>query len=74
MLDEKAATEIPKVPLSNDSIKRRIDDMATDVECQLISKIQNANGFSLQLDESIDITNKAQLLCYVRYLREENFE
>ena len=31
MLDEKAATEIQKVPLSNDSIKRRIDDMATDV-------------------------------------------
>ena len=74
VLDEKAAIEIQKVPLSNDSIKRRIDDMAVDVERQLILKIQKADGYSLQLDESVDITNKAQLLCYVRYMGDKNFE
>ena len=74
VLDEKAAVEIQKVPLSNDSIKRRIDDMAVDVERQLILKIQKADGYYLQLDESVDITNKAQLICYVRYMGDKNFE
>ncbi|KAI6653927.1 Zinc finger BED domain-containing protein 5-like [Oopsacas minuta] len=73
-LDEKAAIEIQIVPLSKDSIQRRIDDMTIDVERQPILKRQKADGYFLELDESVDITTKTQLLCYVRYMSDKNFE
>ncbi|XP_064116658.1 zinc finger BED domain-containing protein 5-like [Macrobrachium nipponense] len=55
------------IPLSNSSVSRRIDEMAADVENQLISKLQ-VNDFSLQLDESTLPDNSALLMAFVRFL------
>ncbi|XP_064120707.1 zinc finger MYM-type protein 6-like [Macrobrachium nipponense] len=55
------------IPLSNSSVSRRIDEMASDVENQLISKLQ-VNDFSLQLDESTLPDNSALLMAFVRFL------
>ena len=55
------------IPLSNSSVSRRIDEMAADVENQLVSKLQ-VNDFSLQLDESTLPDNSALLMAFVRFL------
>ena len=67
MLGESAAKTVAQVPLSNDTISRRIDELAEDMEEQLIQQIKLAKYFSLQLDESTDVANLAILIVYVRF-------
>ena len=50
------------IPLSNDTVERRISDMAEDTETQLIEKIKKSKLFALQLDESTDIQKNSILL------------
>jgi hypothetical protein len=50
MLGEKAAKKIDLVPLSNNTVSRRINDLANDVESELL-KIITSNYFAIQLDE-----------------------
>uniref|UniRef100_A0A3B3H5E5 DUF4371 domain-containing protein n=1 Tax=Oryzias latipes TaxID=8090 RepID=A0A3B3H5E5_ORYLA len=49
----KAGDEINRIPLSNDT---------------LVTRLRKSQFFSLQLDESIDLGNEANLLCFVRYI------
>uniref|UniRef100_A0A3P9KG16 BED-type domain-containing protein n=1 Tax=Oryzias latipes TaxID=8090 RepID=A0A3P9KG16_ORYLA len=49
----KAGDEINRIPLSNDT---------------LVTRLRQSQFFSLQLDESIDLGNEANLLCFVRYI------
>ena len=55
------------ISLSNDTVERRISDMADDTERQIVEKIKKSELFALQLDESTHIQNKSILLTYVRY-------
>ena len=66
MRGDKLARELESVPLSNGTIARRITDMAQDIKCQLVDRVMKGK-FALQLDESTDISNSAQLLVFVRY-------
>uniref|UniRef100_A0A5S6QAD2 DUF4371 domain-containing protein n=1 Tax=Trichuris muris TaxID=70415 RepID=A0A5S6QAD2_TRIMR len=59
-----------KIPLSNDTVQRRIDDMANDVEETLCNFLKTTQ-FSLQLDESTLPGNEALLLAYVRFIKAE---
>lgn len=61
---------IKKVPLSNNSVQRRIDEMANDVEISLCDYLKTCK-FSIQLDESTLPSNEALLLSYVRFIKEE---
>lgn len=61
---------IKKIPLSNNSVQRRIDEMAKDVEISLCDYLKTCK-FSIQLDESTLPNNEALLLSYVRFIREE---
>ncbi|KAG0724265.1 Protein ZBED8 [Chionoecetes opilio] len=72
VLGDKAKREISKISLSNNTVRRRIDDMAADVCNQVCQEIR-ASAFraSLQLDESTDIANQSQLIAFVRYEKEE---
>lgn len=67
VLGEKAAKEIEKIPLSNDTVKRRIVEMSSSIEEQLLLQLRECNYFALQVDESTDITNMAQLLVFIRF-------
>lgn len=67
MLGEKEAKQIDALSLSNNTVARRISDMAADVKEKLLNKIRTSNYFAIQIDETTDITNMAQLICYVRY-------
>ena len=66
-----------KIPLSNNTISRRIAEMSLDIEEQVCQTLQHLSMFALQVDESTDISGKAQLLAFVRMVREgdiaENF-
>ncbi|KAI6658867.1 SCAN domain-containing protein 3 [Oopsacas minuta] len=67
MLGESVAKITARVPLSNDTVARRVIDLACDMEEQLIEQIKSAKWYSLQLDESTDVANLAILLLYVRF-------
>ena len=67
---ENAADKMKKVPLSDNTVKRRIDDMATECEDQLIAALKESK-FAIQLDESTTITNEALLLLCVRYIERQ---
>ena len=44
------------------------------IKLHAITNITNSPYFSLQLDESTDITHTSQLLVYVRYIRDNKVE
>ena len=64
----EAAAKLETVSLSNNTVKNRIQEMPIDIADQVISSVKDSKyGFSMQLDESTNITNNAQLLVYTRY-------
>lgn len=66
MLDKAAVARINMVPMSDTTISRRFSDMARDVQSQLHSRLKESR-FTLQFDESTDISNEAILIGFVRY-------
>lgn len=67
MLGENAEKELNKIPLSNDTIRRRILDLSENIEENVQKKLKNSN-FALTVDESTDISNTSQLLAFVRFI------
>ena len=65
---KKEAEDMRKIPLSNNTVSRRISAINDDQREQLILRIKEGIKFAIQLDKSTDITNMAHLLVYVRYI------
>lgn len=70
VLHKPASDIIRKIPLSNNSVQRRIDEMAEDVEKLLCDYLKTCQFF-IQLNESTLPNNEALLLSYVRFIKEE---
>ncbi|XP_025414925.1 zinc finger BED domain-containing protein 5-like [Sipha flava] len=66
MADEKTATMISNIPLSNNTVRSRIQDLSHEVKDTIISRIGQTK-FSLQLDESTDVAGLAVMMTFVRY-------
>ena len=62
---DAVAYKLAMVFLSNDTIKWRIQEISEDVLQQTIASVKRSGKFSLQLDETIDIGNDAQLMMCV---------
>jgi zinc finger BED domain-containing protein 5/7/8/9 len=73
MLDDKSAKHLSIIPLSNNTVARRIEDLASNVSETLVSRIKYTK-FALQMDESTDIAGLAVLLVFVRYVNMNSFE
>jgi hypothetical protein len=68
VLGVEAANDISKVPLSHETISRRVGNMSCDNELNLREKVNVSRNFSLQIDESTDISDHAQLIAYIRFV------
>ncbi|GFW51443.1 protein FAM200B [Trichonephila clavipes] len=66
MFGDNFAKELQSIPLSNDTVSRRIDDIAEDVEQQLFGKLRDKLS-SIQLDEATDSNKDAHFIAYVRF-------
>ena len=53
MIDKTSADKFNAVALSNNTVSRRVDVMATDIVDQDFAKL--TGSFALQLDESTDV-------------------
>jgi len=66
---EDTSKKLNAIPLSNNTVQRRIVDMSNDILQQVISEVKSSTvGFTIQLDETTDVANHAQLLVFVRYV------
>mgnify|MGYP003519917957 CR=1 FL=1 len=73
--DGDAVTDKLKViSVSSDTMHGRITNASEDVKEQLVSRISQSKKFAIQLDESNDVADQAQLIGYVRYTSEDNME
>ena len=71
MFGEEAVSELSKIPLSDNTISRRIHDMSENIKCNIKSKILKHKSFALQVDESTNNTGKALLLVFIRFIDDE---
>ncbi|CAH1975362.1 unnamed protein product [Acanthoscelides obtectus] len=68
ILGEGAEQKMKSISLSNNTIKRRIDEIAADIKSQIINKVKLSPFFAISCDESTDIVNCAQFIVYVSYI------
>ncbi|GFW65129.1 zinc finger BED domain-containing protein 5 [Trichonephila clavipes] len=66
MFGDNFAKELQSIPLSNDTVSRRSDDIAEDVEQLFFGKLRD-KLFSIQLDEATDSNKDAHFIAYVRF-------
>jgi hypothetical protein len=62
---------VDDIALSRNTVMRRIDEMADDVNKQIFQRMTECFYFSLALDESCDVSDTAQLCIYMRCVNEE---
>ena len=65
---------VKQIPLSARSATRRIDALSNAVQGAVISDLNQANYFSLAVDESTDNTDVAQMCVFVRYFNGKEFK
>ena len=68
LLVKAALVKLKEIPLSNDTMTKRAELIALDLEEQLCEKIRLSPWFRIQIEESTDVTNRAQLIENVRFL------
>ena len=72
VLGTEAQKKIQQIPLSNDIIHSRIQDISQDILLQVIQDIKDSPlKIGMQLDESTDVDSCSQLLVFVRYVKEQ---
>ena len=70
--NSRAHQELDALNLSNDTVRRRLDGIATDIKIQLVRILRNTK-FSLALDETTVCSCEALLLAYVRFQYNSEF-
>ena len=69
MFGESYAKKLRQIPLSDNTVSRRINDISEDIYDQLVSRVRTSK-FAIQVDEATDVAKDAHLIAYVRYVEE----
>ncbi|XP_055692067.1 SCAN domain-containing protein 3-like [Lutzomyia longipalpis] len=74
--DCSCADQLQSIPLSRNTMSRRISKISCAFKSELIAKIREATSISIAMDETTDNTHKSQLMVYVRGImpNKETFE
>ena len=65
LLGEAAVQKVAHDPLSANTITRRIAEMTEDIEAQLLERISESAWYTIRVDESTSVDNKATVLIFV---------
>ncbi|KAF2360423.1 hypothetical protein FHG87_008822 [Trinorchestia longiramus] len=72
MLGEETEVKLSQIPLSNGTISDTIEDMSKDILAQVFADlISSPAKFSLQHNETTDVSNLSQLAVLVRYVKDD---
>ncbi|XP_077972733.1 zinc finger BED domain-containing protein 5-like [Styela clava] len=74
LLGESESKKPESIPLSNNTVSRRIDHMGIYIKYEVCSRLQKCDFFCLQIDESTDVAGLAVLLAFVRYAYEGDIQ
>ncbi|KAF2347932.1 hypothetical protein FHG87_021314 [Trinorchestia longiramus] len=75
MLGIEAEVKLSEIPLSNDTIRDRIEDMSKDILAQVVAGlISSPAKFTLQIYETTDVSNLSQFAVFVRYVKDDVIE
>ena len=75
MLGKEAENKLSFVPLSNDVVKSRINEIGEDILSQVVADLKaSPTKFSIKLDEATDLANLNQLIAFVRYVKGEEIK
>jgi len=64
--DKKMEAKFKEISLSNNTMTRRIEELANDISEQIGFHASNCKFFSLAMDESTDISDTAQVSIFIR--------
>ena len=68
VLGVASSIKLAKISLSNSTIKTGIDELANDIEFQVLQKIKELPFFAIQFEVRTDVTQLFQLLVYICYV------
>ena len=70
------ANKLSSIPLSNNTVERRISDLSDNILKQIVKQLQVCpfKLFTLQLDEFTDVSSCSQLMVYIRYVQDNKFK
>lgn len=71
VLGQESKQKLSQIPLSDNTVKRRLDDMAEDIKIQVVEAVKESKFYAIQLDESTDVAQCCELLVFVRYMQNE---
>ncbi|XP_015906681.3 SCAN domain-containing protein 3-like [Parasteatoda tepidariorum] len=71
MFGQSYANQLRQIPLADNTIGRRIDDISENLCDQLVSRMRTSK-FAIQVDEATDVVKDAHLIAYVRYVDDTN--
>ena len=69
--ENKVGNKFQTVPLSKQTVTRRLEDISNQISNNVKDIIANCSYFSIALDESTDVSDTNQLLIFVRAIKED---
>ena len=76
VLGYESEKKMKQIPLSNDTVKRRVADLSGNTKEEAISEIKKSpfGLFSIQLEETTDVVSCSQLLVFWRYFTQSDMK